>query len=163
MNIIIPMAGMGKRMRPHTLTTPKPLIPIAGKPMVHRIVEDIASTSNQPIEQIAFVIHPSFGKKAEEDLVNVAAKFGAIGKIFYQTEPLGTAHAILCAEECLQGNIFIAFADTLFKANFTIDIHKDAIIWTQKVNDPSAFGVVRLNKEGIITEFVEKPTELFPT
>ncbi len=159
MNIIIPMAGMGKRMRPHTLTTPKPLIPIAGKPMVHRIVEDIANTTNQPIEEIAFIISPLFGEQAEKNLLAVAEKFGAKGKIFYQDTPLGTAHAILCAQECLKGNIFIAFADTLFKATFAIDTEKDAIIWTQKVDDPSAFGVVRMDADGVITEFVEKPKE----
>lgn len=157
MNIIIPMAGMGKRMRPHTITTPKPLIPIAGKPMVHRIVEDIANTTDQKIDEIAFIISPLFGKEAEENLIHVAEKFGAKGKIFYQDNPLGTAHAILCAAECLTGNVFIAFADTLFKATFHLDNNKDAIIWTQKVDDPSAFGVVKLNEEGVITEFVEKP------
>jgi glucose-1-phosphate thymidylyltransferase len=158
MNIIIPMAGMGKRMRPHTITTPKPLIPIAGKPMVHRIVEDIANTTDQKIDEIAFIISPLFGKEAEENLIHVAEKFGAKGKIFYQDNPLGTAHAILCAAECLTGNVFIAFADTLFKATFHLDNNKDAIIWTQKVDDPSAFGVVKLNEEGVITEFIEKPT-----
>ncbi len=159
MNIIIPMAGMGKRMRPHTLTTPKPLIPIAGKPMVHRIVEDIVNTTDQKVDEIAFIISRAFGAEAEKNLLAVAEKFGAQGKIFYQETPLGTAHAILCAEECLKGNIFIAFADTLFKATFSIDTQKDAIIWTQKVDDPSAFGVVKMNDEGIITEFVEKPKD----
>ena len=159
MNIIIPMAGMGKRMRPHTLTTPTPLIPIAGKPMVHRIVEDIANTTNQTIDEIAFIINPAFGEEAERNLVAVAEKFGAKGRIFYQESPLGTAHAILCAEPCLKGNIFIAFADTLFKAAFSIDTNKEAIIWTQKVEDPSAFGVVKMDEEGLITEFVEKPKE----
>lgn len=153
------MAGMGKRMRPHTVTTPKPLVPIAGKPMVHRIVEDIVNTTDQNINEIAFVISPLFGKEAEDNLIKVAEKFGAKGKIFYQETPLGTAHAILCASECLKGNIFIAFADTLFKATFAIDTEKDAIIWTQKVEDPSAFGVVKMNNEGIITEFVEKPQQ----
>jgi glucose-1-phosphate thymidylyltransferase len=159
MNIIIPMAGMGKRMRPHTLTTPKPLVPIAGKPMVHRIVEDIVKTTDQKIGEIAFIISRAFGEEAERNLVAVAEKFGAVGKIFYQDTPLGTAHAILCAAESLKGNVFIAFADTLFKASFSIDTSKDAIIWTQKVDDPSAFGVVKMNDEGVITEFVEKPTE----
>ena len=159
MNIIIPMAGRGTRMRPHTLTTPKPLIPIAGKPMVHRIVEDIASTVNQKIEEVAFVIRRDFGEKAEEDLKAVAQSFGAEGKIYYQDTPLGTADAILRAGESLNGNTFIAFADTLFKAEFSIDTNKDAIIWTQKVEDPSAFGVVQLNDDGVIINFVEKPTE----
>lgn len=157
MNIIIPMAGMGKRMRPHTLTTAKPLIPIAGKPVVQRLVEDIIATANEKVEEIAFIIAPHFGKETEEMLVNVAASLGAKGKICYQEKALGTAHAILCAADSLKGNVFIAFADTLFKADFKIDTGKDAIIWTQKVDDPSAFGVVQLADDGRITAFVEKP------
>ena len=56
MNLIVPMAGMGKRLRPHTLTIPKPLLPIAGKTIVQRLVEDIAQVSEESIEEIAFVI-----------------------------------------------------------------------------------------------------------
>jgi glucose-1-phosphate thymidylyltransferase len=156
MNIIIPMAGMGKRMRPHTLTTPKPLIPIAGKPMVHRIVEDIAATSNEPIDNIGFICG-QFGEQAEKELVAVAESLGAKGHIFYQDTPKGTAHAILCAQELLKGHVFLAFADTLFDAHFTIDTNKDAIIWTQKIDNPSAFGVVVLNEDGSVNRFEEKP------
>lgn len=159
MNIIIPMAGMGKRLRPHTLTTAKPLLPVAGKPIVQRLVEDIIATCNEKVEEIAFIINPAFGKAVEEHLCAVAAALGAKGKICYQHEALGTAHAILCAEETLHSNVFIAFADTLFKATFSIDVAKDAIVWTQKVDDPSAFGVVKMNDAGQIEAFVEKPKE----
>lgn len=159
MNIIIPMAGMGKRMRPHTLTTAKPLLPIAGKPIVQRLVEDILATCNEKVDEIAFVIGPAFGKDVEDHLVHVAETLGAKGKIRYQEEPLGTAHAILCAGDTLTGNVFIAFADTLFKASFSIDTSKDSIIWTQKVEDPAAFGVVKLNDANEIEAFVEKPKE----
>jgi glucose-1-phosphate thymidylyltransferase len=159
MNIIIPMAGMGKRMRPHTLTTAKPLIPVAGKPIVQRLVEDIIATANEKVEEISFVIGPSFGKDVENHLVKVAESLGAVGKIRYQETPQGTAHAILCAEDSLKGNVFIAFADTLFDAKFSIDTNKDAIVWTQRVDDPSAFGVVKLNSNNEIEAFVEKPKE----
>lgn len=159
MNIIIPMAGMGKRMRPHTLTTAKPLLPIAGKPIVQRLVEDIIATSNEKVEEIAFVISPSFGKEVEEHLCKVAAALGAKGKICYQHVPLGTADAILCAGDTLTGNVFIAFADTLFNATFAIDKNKEAIVWTQKVADPKAYGVVKLNAQNEIEAFVEKPQE----
>ena len=153
------MAGMGKRMRPHTLTTAKPLIPVAGKPIVQRLVEDIIATSNEKVEEIAFIIGPSFGKEVEAHLCKVAETLGAKGKICYQEEALGTAHAILCAGEVLTGNVFIAFADTLFNAKFSIDKNKEAIVWTQKVEDPSAFGVVKLKADGEIEAFVEKPKE----
>ncbi len=159
MNIIIPMAGMGKRMRPHTLMTAKPLLPIAGKPVVQRLVEDILATCNEKVEEIAFIIGPSFGKEVERHLCQVAETLGAKGKICYQETPLGTAHAILCASESLTGNVFIAFADTLFKATFSIDKNKDAIVWTQKVEDPRAFGVVKLNDKEEIEAFVEKPQD----
>ena len=150
------MAGMGKRLRPHTLTTPKPLIPIAGKPIVQRLVEDIAKVTPEPIEHIGFIIG-DFGVEVEANLKAIAAEVGAEGHIYYQKEALGTAHAVYCAEPLLSGKVTIAFADTLFKANFTLNTNDDGIIWVKKVEDPSAFGVVQLNEAGVITQFVEKP------
>ncbi|MBI4931632.1 MAG: NTP transferase domain-containing protein [Bacteroidetes bacterium] len=159
MKIIIPMAGMGKRMRPHTLTIPKPLIPIAGKPMVQRIVEDLAQICHEKFTDVGYVISRAFGKEAEQNLIKVAEKLGAKGHIFYQDEPLGTAHAILCAEKILDGKVLIAFSDTLFIPDLKakVDTEKDGIIWVQKIEDPRQFGVVKLDKEGYITDFVEKP------
>lgn len=159
MRIIIPMAGMGKRMRPHTLTVPKPLIPVAGKPIVQRLVEDIATVCNEPLEEIAFIIGPSFGKEVETMLVGVAEKLGAKGSIWYQEEALGTAHAIMCAADALEGKVVVAFADTLFKADFKLDASQEGIIWVQKIDDPRAFGVVKVDAQGHITDFVEKPQE----
>ena len=156
MNLVVPMAGKGKRLRPHTLTVPKPLIPIAGKPIVQRLVEDIAAVTPEKIEKIGFIIG-DFGKEVEEELLNVAKAVGAEGYIFYQEQALGTAHAVHCAREILQGKVTVAFADTLFKANFQLNTEDDGIIWVKKVEDPSAFGVVNLDSNGVITEFVEKP------
>jgi glucose-1-phosphate thymidylyltransferase len=158
MKIIVPMAGMGKRMRPHTLTIPKPLIPIAGKPIVQRLIEDISKVCGEKIEEVAFIIG-DFGAETEQNLLKIAENIGAKGSIYYQKEALGTAHAILCAKESLSGNVVVAFADTLFKANFKIDTSKEGIIWVSKIDDPSAFGVVKLNAEKIITDFVEKPKD----
>ncbi len=155
------MAGMGKRMRPHTLTVPKPLIPIAGKPIVQRLVEDIAQVCGQQVEEVAFIIG-NFGEAVEQKLLQIAESVGAKGTIHYQDKPLGTAHAILCAQEALEGNVVVAFADTLFKADFTLDTSKEGIIWVQKVEDPRPFGVVKLDENNQITEFVEKRSSLFP-
>jgi len=159
MKIIVPMAGRGSRLRPHTLTVPKPLIPIAGKPIVHRLVEDIAGVINQEIEEIAFIIHKDFGKQVEVELIAIAEKLGAKGTICYQNEALGTAHAILCAKESMQGPIVVAYADTLFRADFSLDTSADSVIWVKQVEDPSAFGVVQLNENNQIVDFVEKPKE----
>lgn len=159
MKIIVPMAGRGSRLRPHTLTVPKPLIPIAGKPIVHRLVEDIAGVINQEIEEIAFIVSKDFGAQVEKDLVAIAEKLGAKGSIYYQEKPLGTAHAIMSAKESMSGPIVVAYADTLFRADFTLDTTADSVIWVKQVEDPSAFGVVKLNNKNEIIDFVEKPQE----
>lgn len=153
------MAGWGTRLRPHTLTIPKPMLPVAGKPMVQRLVEDLVKSTDQKISDIIFVIREDFGKAIPEQLLAVAKNVGSTGHIKYQDVPLGTAHAILCAGDFLEGNVIVAFADTLFRADYKIDAGKDGIIWVQKVNNPSAFGVVKMNIEGVITDFVEKPKE----
>lgn len=161
MKIIVPMAGIGSRLRPHTLTTPKPLTVIAGKPIVQRLVEDITSVVKQPIEEIAFIIGPAakgFPANTKDKLVAIAESLGAKGSVYVQEEALGTAHAIHCAKDSLSGPCVVAFADTLFKADFTLDANADGAIWVKQVEDPSAFGVVKL-QDGIITDFVEKPKE----
>lgn len=150
------MAGKGKRLRPHTLTVPKPLIPIAGKPIVQRLVEDIAAVTPEKIEKIGFIVG-DFGEEVEKELLEIAREVGAEGYIFYQEQALGTAHAVHCAREILTGKVTVAFSDTLFKANFKLNTEDDGIIWVKQVEDPSAYGVVNLNESGVITEFVEKP------
>ena len=156
MKFIVPMAGKGKRMRPHTHTTAKPLLPIAGKPIVQRLVEDLAAVAGDPVEEVAYVVHPSFGPEVERDLVAIAEKVGAKGTIHYQEVALGTAHAILCAEGALNGRVIVAFADTLFRADLKLDKDCDGIIWVNKVEDPRQFGVVKHDADMVITEFVEK-------
>ncbi len=153
------MAGRGSRLRPHTLTVPKPLIPVAGKPIVHRLVEDIAGVLNQPIDEVAFIIHESFGKQVENELIAIAQKLGAKGTIYYQNEALGTGHAIMCAKDSLKGPAVIAYADTLIRADFDLDTSADSVIWVKQVDQPEAFGVVNLNANGEIIELVEKPKE----
>ena len=153
------MAGRGSRLRPHTLTIPKPLIPIAGKPIVHRLVEDIAGVLNQDIDEVAFIIHESFGKKVEEELIAIAQKLGAKGTIYYQNEALGTGHAIMCAKDSLNGPAVIAYADTLIRADFDLDKTADSVIWVKQVDQPEAFGVINLNENNEIIELVEKPKE----
>ncbi len=152
------MAGKGTRLRPHTLTVPKPLIPVAGKPIIQRLVEDLAAAYDGQIEEIAFIVG-DFGPEVERELVRIAERLGATAKIYQQEKALGVGHAIYCARESMSGPCMIAFADTLFKADFTFDRQEDGMIWVQKVKDPSSFGVVKLDAQGYITEFVEKPSK----
>ncbi|MRT15593.1 nucleotidyltransferase [Vitellibacter sp. q18] len=161
MKIIVPMAGLGSRLRPHTLTVPKPLIPVAGKPIVHRLVEDIVGVLNEEIDEIAFILgDPAFfGEKVVASLTNLANNLGAKATIYRQLEPKGTGHAIMCAKDSLSGPAVIAYADTLIRADFDLDKAADAVIWTKKVENPEAYGVVNLNEKNEIIELVEKPKE----
>jgi glucose-1-phosphate thymidylyltransferase len=125
---------------------------------VQLLCEELAKVCTEKIEEIAFIIG-DFGKEAEENLVKVAESLGAKGSIYHQHEALGTAHAVLCAKESLSGKVIVAFADTLFKADFEMDEAKDAVIWVQKIDDPSAFGVVKIAEDGTISDFIEKPKD----
>ena len=153
------MAGRGSRLRPHSLTVPKPLIPIAGTPIVHRLVADIAKILDEPIEEIAFILgDPAFfGDEVVDSLIKLAESLGAKASIYRQDEPLGTGHAIMCAESSLSGPAVIAYADTLIRASFNLDPNADAVIWTKEVARPEAYGVVKLDANNEIVELVEKP------
>lgn len=159
MKIIVPMAGRGSRLRPHTLTVPKPLVPVAGTPIVEQLVKDIAGVLNQPIEEVAYILGDPvfFGDEVVEHLKAVAASLGAKASIYRQINPLGTGHAIMCAEPSLNGPAVVAYADTLIRADFRIDPLADAQLWVKKVDHPEAYGVVQLANDGSIVELVEKP------
>jgi glucose-1-phosphate thymidylyltransferase len=159
MKIIVPMAGRGSRLRPHSLTVPKPLIPVAGKPIVHRLVADIVGVLNTEIEEIAFILgDPAwFGDDVVASLKELALSLGAKPSIYRQLDPKGTGHAIMCAEPSLSGPAVIAYADTLIRADFDLDQDADAVIWTKKVDNPEAYGVVNLNDKQEIAALVEKP------
>ena len=155
------MAGRGSRLRPHSLTVPKPLIPVAGQPIVHRLVKDIVKVLKQPIDEIAFVLgDPAFfGDEVVSSLKELAENLGAKASIYRQDQPLGTGHAIMCAKESLSGPAVIAYADTLIRADFNLDQEADSVIWVKQVDKPEAFGVVKLNDNAEIIELVEKPKE----
>ncbi len=153
------MAGRGSRLRPHTLTIPKPLIPVAGQPIVHRLVKDIAKVLKQPIEEVAFILgDPAFfGNDVVDSLTQLATSLGAKATIYRQDKPLGTGHAIMSAKASLSGPAVVAYADTLIRASFDLDPSADAVIWTKQVANPQDYGVVKLNSNNHIVELVEKP------
>lgn len=154
------MAGRGSRLRPHSLTVPKPLIPVAGRPIVEQLVTEIARVVDAPISEIAFVLgDPAFfDDNTEAYLRGVAESLGAKASIYRQLEPLGTGHAIMCAEPSLDGPAVVAYADTLIRADLALDPEADAVIWVKQVEEPEAYGVVQLNSANEITELVEKPS-----
>ena len=162
MNVIIPMAGLGSRLRPITPTTPKPLIKLAGKTIIHRIVEELYQYAQ--VKKIGFILQQK-NDLVENDLKSIVSKeFDKNIKVyfFYQEEAKGTAHAIYCAKKLLKGKLLVIFSDTLFFLNSPIDFtyldNYSGAIFVKKVTDPSSYGVVKKNKKGVITDFIEKPT-----
>jgi len=159
MKLIIPMAGKGTRLRPHSHTTPKPLLPVAGTTIVERIVETFARTIDRSIEEIVFILG-DFGDDVKKNLTEISARQGAAASFYKQDVARGTAHAVFCAAEKLDGEVIIVFADTLFDTptKVTVD-NADSVIWLKEVEDPSRFGVAVQDESGRITGFVEKPSE----
>jgi len=156
MNLIIPMAGRGTRLRPQTLTTPKPLIEVAGKTILQRIIDITLDSQNNKINNIGFIIQEK-NNDIEHMLKSLGKKNKIPTSIFYQEEAKGTAHAIFCAKDLLLGPCLIIFADTIFEANLKFDKACEAAILVQEVEDPSAFGVVSCDSNNIVKEFIEKP------
>ncbi len=150
------MAGIGKRLRPFTLTTPKPLFKIAGKPIVQWLVEKISKLHGDKITDVGFIIG-NFPDEVAEMLHNIAKSLGLNSHIYYQRQALGTAHAVSMASELMNGETVIAFADTLFDTDVDFSIDADAVIWTKKVDNPERYGVVLKHEDDVITGFKEKP------
>ena len=159
MKLIIPMAGRGSRVRPHSHTNPKPLLPVAGTMIIERIVETFIRTLDRPITDIVYILGPDFGQPIKDQLTDMSSRHNVRPIFKVQDVALGTAHAVACAEEELDGEVIIAFADTIFDTKQGVTIEgADSVIWLKEVEDPSRFGVATHEGE-TITGFVEKPTE----
>ena len=153
------MAGRGARLRPHSLTIPKPMLPVAGVPIVQQLISTISKVIKSTVDEIAYVIGDPvfFGKETEEILIKTAESIGAKATIYRQNEPLGTGHAVMCASPSLNGPVIIAFADTLIRADLEINPEADGIIWVKEVDNPEAYGVVELNNKKHVKNLIEKP------
>lgn len=159
MKLIIPMAGRGTRVRPHSHTVPKPLLPVAGKMIVERIVETFGRTLDRDINEIVFILGPDFGQEIKDALIAMSERQNAKAKFSVQEKAEGTAHAVYCAEEDLEGECIIVFADTIFDMEGKVSIEDaDSVVWLKEVDDPSRFGVA-VEEGDKITDFVEKPSE----
>ena len=156
MNLIIPMAGRGTRLRPQTLTTPKPLIEIAGKSIVQRILDTVIKKSKQQINNVGFIIEKP-NPEIEEKLCELANLNNIKPHIFFQKQPKGTAHAIYCSKNILKGPVLVVFSDTLFETELIFPDKSDGCIFVKEVKDPSSYGVVKIGEKGEITDFIEKP------
>lgn len=159
MKLIIPMAGRGTRVRPHSHTTPKPLLPVAGTMIVERIVETFARTLDRTITEIVYILGPDFGQNIKDTLKEMSERHDATATFKVQETALGTAHAVACAGDSLSGEVIIVFADTIFDSKDSVSVEDaDSVIWLKEVEDPSRFGVA-VHDGDTITDFVEKPSE----
>lgn len=158
--IIIPMAGLGSRMRPFTWSRPKPLLPLAGKTVLDYAMEQFASLPGIATAEYIFITSPNQGDSIEQYMHR--AHPGRVVHFVTQSEMRGQSHALWCAREFLTGPALVAFSDTLIEADlsFIPGEAMDAVAFVKGVEDPRRFGVIEVNDQGVATRLVEKPQDI---
>lgn len=153
MNIIIPVAGLGKRLRPQTWSRPKPLVSVAGQPVLGHVLDRLMTL---PIDRAVFVT----GYLGDQIEQHVRANYQIDSHFVEQSSPLGQSHAIIQAKGKVSGETLIVFPDMLFEAELTqvVDFPHDGALFVKEVDDPRKFGVVVKDGDRI-TKLVEKPEE----
>jgi glucose-1-phosphate thymidylyltransferase len=157
MKIVIPLAGFGKRLRPHTFTKPKPLINVAGKPVLGHVLD--AFQTLEDVEEIIFIVG-HLGEQIEE---YVAESYPEIKARYFRQEELnGQSTALYLARDYLQGPMLMVFVDTIIKTDLAMLKHEeaDAVTWVKAVEDPRRFGVAEVGPNGYVTRLIEKPTDM---
>jgi glucose-1-phosphate thymidylyltransferase len=154
MQVIVLTAGLGTRLRPHTFSKPKPLVNVAGKPMLAHVLDSLPPLA---IDELVFVTG-YLGNQVEEF---VTRQYNYRTRFIEQTELRGQAHAIHLTREVVSGPVLIVFGDGIFGADMS-KLNRpdsDGVIFVQEVEDPRRFGVAVLDDEGHITRLIEKPDE----
>lgn len=158
LNLIIPMAGFGTRLRPHTWSKPKPLVFMAGKTVLDHVLDVVATAADLKDCQLAFIV----GYLGDQVREHMEANYPEVETHYYQQEEmLGQSHAIAMAREQLQGPTLVLFSDTIVEddMSFLLDPEHDeeAVIWVKQVEDPRRFGVVEVGEDGYARSLIEKP------
>ena len=157
MKAVIPLAGKGTRLRPHTHFTPKPLIRVAGKPVLDYILDDLLEVGVSEVIFIVGHLQAAIRKHIAENRPGIRARY------VVQEVQDGTAGAVGLARPWADEELLILFADTLFEVDFTIidelDADRSGVIWAREVEDYSRFGVIVTDARGDMTRIVEKPRE----
>ena len=155
MKVIIPLAGKGTRLRPHTYLVPKPMLKIAGKPVMAYILEDLEKLGG--VEQVVYVT----GHLKEKVEAYARTQFASLPAVFVeQTVQDGTAGAVKLAQPYVDQDVLIIFVDTIFETDLSVIKNTDAdgIIWVKEVEDYQRFGVVVTDADGNMTQIIEKPS-----
>lgn len=157
LKIVIPMAGWGTRMRPHTWSKPKPLVGVAGKTSLDHLLDMFATLPNPANAEFVFIIGPFLG---EQIPVYIQKNYPQIkANYVVQTEMKGQSHALWLAREHLHGPMIMIFSDTLLDTDFSFlaDEKSDGVAWVKAIEDPRRFGVAEVNAEGRVVRLIEKP------
>ena len=156
MKIVIPLAGFGKRLRPHTFTKPKPLVIVAGKPVLGHVLDMFQQLDN--VEEIIFIVG-HLGEQIEE---YVRKEYPHLNAHYYEQQELnGQSTALYLARERLSGPMLMVFVDTIIHTDLSRlkDEQADAVTWVKAVEDPRRFGVAEVGPDGQVTRLVEKPQD----
>jgi len=156
MKILIPMAGYGKRMRPHTWSRPKPLISVAGKAVLGHVLDMFSTLPD--VDEVVFIVG-YLGEQVEEYMAETYPQYNT--RFVYQDEMLGQSHAIWLAREGLEGPMLMAFVDTIIETDLSglAEETADGVAWVKEVEDPRRFGVADIDAEGLIKRLIEKPDD----
>ena len=153
MKVIIPLAGKGTRLRPHTHLVPKPMLKIAGKPVIDYVMDDLKKLGG--VEEVIYIT----GHLKETVESYVRANYPWKSVFIEQVKQLGTADAIGLAKPHVDQPVMVIFVDTIFDADLSLipKCASDGIIWVKTVEDYQRFGVVVADKNGHMETIVEKP------
>src|SRR5581483_8573469 len=161
LKIVIPMAGWGTRMRPHTWSKPKPLVGVAGRTALDYLLDMFKTLPDPRNAEFIFIVGPYLGETQippfiQQNYPDITAHY------VVQSEMKGQSHALYLARGYLRGPMIMCFSDTLIETDFSfLDREKsDAITWVKPVPDLRRFGVAEMNKEGWVTRLIEKPQSL---
>lgn len=161
LKVVIPMAGWGTRMRPHTWSKPKPLVSVAGKTSLEHLMDMFKTLSDPENVEYIFILGPYLGEMQVPSFIK--ENYPRL-KTHYvvQQEMKGQSHALALSREYLRGPMIVCFSDTLMETDFSFlgKEEADGVAWVMPVADPRRFGVAEVNKEGWVTRFIEKPQSM---
>lgn len=156
MKVIIPLAGFGKRLRPHTYSVPKPLINVAGKPILGHVIDMFQSIKTDEFIFVTGYLREQIEAYLSEEYPDLRTR------CVEQVDISGQSQAVLLTKDYVDGPVLLVFVDTIIDADLTPlqDETCEALAWVKRVRDPRRFGVAELNQDGYVSRLIEKPSSM---